>query len=90
MGEQAEIYMGSRQRYIWETGRGVHLNGVDPGLDGHKGFLLGYVIHQDDAMRPSVVGLGDGLEPLLPGRVPELKGNHFVLHLENLGIEVYT
>ena len=66
------------------------LNGVDPGLDSHKGLLLGYVIHQDDAMGPSVVGLGDRLEPLLSSRVPELKGNHLVFNLKNLGIEVHT
>jgi len=51
----------------------LHEGVLDPfGLDIIKGPLIVDIIDDDDGMRPVVIGLGDVLEPLLPGGVPDL------------------
>ena len=42
-------------------------------------FLVGDVIHHDDAISTAVVGVSDGAEPLLPCRVPNLQLHCFIL-----------
>ena len=49
-----------------------YLNGVYPRLDSNEGLFLCDVVHEDDPLGPTVVGLGHRLEPLLAGRVPQL------------------
>lgn len=46
-----------------------------PVLHGVEGFLVGDVVHEDEAHGPAVVGGGDGAVPLLPGRVLEGTGD---------------
>lgn len=40
-----------------------------PVLHAVEGFLVGDIVHEDEAHGPSVVGGGDGAVPLLAGRV---------------------
>lgn len=40
-----------------------------PILDSIEGFLIGDVIHQDEAHSSTVIGCGDGPVPLLSSRV---------------------
>lgn len=51
----------------------------DPVPDGVERLLVRHVVHQEDALCASEIGGGDGAEPLLPSRVPDLK-------LDSLGI----
>ena len=46
---------------------------LEPGGDIVEGLLLGDVVDQDDPVRALVVGRGDRLEALLPGRVPDVQ-----------------
>ena len=46
---------------------------LEPLLDIVEGFLVGHVVHHDDPVGAPVVAGGDGAEPLLSGRVPDLK-----------------
>ena len=55
----------------------------DPVLDVVKALLVGDVVHEHDAHRAPVVGRGDRAEPLLSGRVPDLK-------LDLLSIKLYS
>ena len=50
----------------------LYLNGVYPRLDSNERLFLCDVIHEDDPLGSTVVGLGHRLEPLLAGRVPQL------------------
>lgn len=53
---------------------GTHLIDVpEPFADVLKALGVGDVVHQHDAHGPSVVGGGDGVEALLPRRVPAEK-----------------
>lgn len=51
----------------------------DPVPDGVEGFLVGDIVNQEDALCASEIRGGDGAEPLLPSRVPDLQ-------LDSLGI----
>ena len=45
---------------------------LQPLFDIVEGLLVGHVVHDNDAVGASVVGGGDGPEPLLPSRIPDL------------------
>lgn len=59
-----------------------------PILQGLEGSKVGHRIGQDYPHRASVVGLGDGLEFLLPGSVPDLKSYAFAVYVDGLYLEV--
>jgi hypothetical protein len=49
------------------------LTHLEPLLDIVEGFLVGHVVHHDDPVGAPIVAGGDGAEPLLACRVPDLK-----------------
>ena len=51
----------------------------DPVLDVVKTLLVGNIVDEHDAHCPAVVGCGDGPEPLLPCRVPDLQFDKILL-----------
>ena len=55
-----------------------------------EGFGLGKVIDDDGADGSSVVGIGDGPESLLTGRIPNLVLDCFVFKVNSFGGELYT
>ena len=50
----------------------VLINFMQPPLHVCEAFSAGDVVDHDDPVSPPVVGAGDGPEPLLAGRVPDL------------------
>ena len=52
---------------------GVLVDLLDPVLHVVEGLLVGDVVDHDDAVGAPVVGAGDGAEPLLASRVPDLQ-----------------
>ena len=50
----------------------MFLDVSDPVLDIVEGFFIGDIVDQHDAHGPTVIGRGDGAEPLLASRVPYL------------------
>ena len=51
----------------------THVDGLDPLADRQKRSVACHVIQQHDAVRSAKVTSGDGSEPLLPGRIPQLQ-----------------
>jgi lipocalin len=49
---------------------------------------LGYVIYEDDSHRSFVVGLGDGAKSFLASRIPHLKFDSLVEHVNSFDFEV--
>ena len=64
------------------------LNIPDPVLDVIEAFLVGDVVDKHDAHGPSVVGGGDGSEPLLAGSVPDLKLDLLAIKLNCSDLEI--
>lgn len=56
--------------------------------DRCEGSLTRDVIEQHDTIGSPEVGLGDGAEPLLARRVPQLDGNVPIIHSDGLHLEV--
>lgn len=72
-GPGAELSSGDPLGHRKRSGLGpvTHLVDVpEPLADVLEALGVGDVVHQHDAHGPSVVGGGDGVEPLLPRRVP--------------------
>ena len=67
---------------------GMLLNIPDPVLDVIEAFLVGDVVDKHDAHGPSVVGGGDGSEPLLAGSVPDLKLDLLAIKLNCSDLEI--
>lgn len=61
---------------------GVAVDFLQPGLDIGKGVGVGDVVDDDDAVCAAVVRAGDGAEPLLAGRVPNLQLDCFALDFD--------
>ena len=64
------------------------LNIPDPVLDVVKTLLIGDVIDQHDPHGPPVVGRGDGPEPLLACRVPDLQLDFLAIQLDSSDLEI--
>ena len=60
----------------------------DPVLDVVEALLIGDVVHQHDAHGAAVVGRGDGPEPLLSRRVPNLQLDLLPVQLDCPDLEV--
>ena len=60
----------------------------DPVLDVVEALLVGDVVHQHDAHGAAVVGRGDGPEPLLSRRVPNLQLDLLPVQLDCPDLEV--
>ena len=58
--------------HLLHVGAGVLLDIPDPVLDVVETLLVGNIVDQHDAHGPTVIGRGDGAEPLLTSRVPYL------------------
>jgi hypothetical protein len=67
---------------------GVLLDLGYPVSDGLEGPAVGDVVHEEDALRASEVGRGDGPETLLSGRVPDLELDALAVHLHVLDLEI--
>ena len=65
-------------------------NVPDPVLDVVETLLVGDVVHQHDAHGAPVVGRGDGPEPLLARRVPDLQLDLLAVQLNCADLEVNT
>ena len=52
--------------------------------------FVGDVEEHEDAVGLAEVGLGDGSETLLAGRVPQLDGHHALVHAQRLHFKVHT
>jgi len=76
--------------HLLHVGAGVLLNVPDPVLDIVKGLLVGDVVHQHNAHGSSVVGRGDGPEPLLAGGVPDLELDLLTVQLNRPDFEIYA
>lgn len=61
---------------------------LDPILEVVKGLAVGDGVDEDDAGSPLVVGLSDGLEPLLAGGVPDLHFDFDAVDIDGLDLEV--
>lgn len=66
---------------------GVAFDLSEPGLYVREGVLVGHVVHDDDPVRPAVVGRGDGPETLLPCGVPDLELDRLALQLERADLD---
>ena len=60
----------------------------DPVLDVVETLLVGNIIDKHDAHGPAVVGRGDGPEPLLSRRVPNLQLDLLPVQLDCPDLEV--
>lgn len=68
----------------------MHLDLPQPVLQRLEGGEVADGVGHDDAHRSLVVGLSDGLEAFLPGRVPDLQPYLLVIDFEGLDLEVYS
>jgi hypothetical protein len=67
---------------------GVAVDLVEPLLDVVKGFVVGDVVDDDDAVGAAVVRGGDGAEALLSGGVPNLELDCLAVELDGTNLEV--
>ena len=74
--------------HLLHVGGGVLLDVADPVLDVVEALLVGDVVDEHDAHGPAVVGRGDGAEPLLAGRVPDLQLDLLPVKLDRADLEV--
>ena len=76
-----EITLVSDQQLVDVVARvAVYL--LQPLLHVAEALLVGAVVDDDDAVGAAVVGRGDGAEPLLAGRVPDLEFDCFAFQLD--------
>ena len=66
----------------------MFLDVSDPVLDIVEGFFIGDIVDQHDAHGPTVIGRGDGAEPLLSRRVPYLQLDLLPVQLDCPDLEV--
>eukprot|EP00315_Gephyrocapsa_oceanica_P002533 CAMPEP_0185340838 /NCGR_PEP_ID=MMETSP1363-20130426/98327_1 /TAXON_ID=38817 /ORGANISM="Gephyrocapsa oceanica, Strain RCC1303" /LENGTH=272 /DNA_ID=CAMNT_0027940067 /DNA_START=526 /DNA_END=1342 /DNA_ORIENTATION=+ len=64
------------------------LDGSHPRGDVGEGLLVGDVVDEEDAHGAAVVGRRDGLEPLLPRRVPDLQFDSLAVQLHAPDLKV--
>ena len=67
---------------------GVAVDLVEPLLDVVEGFVVGDVVHDDDAVGAAVVRGGDGAEALLAGGVPNLELDGLAVELDGADLKV--
>jgi hypothetical protein len=67
---------------------GVLLDLAHPVPDAVEAPAVRYVVHQQDALRAAEVRRGDGAEPLLARRVPNLQLDPLSVQLDVLNFEV--
>ena len=67
---------------------GVGFNLTHPVLQRIEGIPVGDGVHHDDAHCPFIVGLSDGLEPLLASRVPDLEPDLLSVDIDGFDFEV--
>ena len=68
----------------------VLVNLVQPSLHVGEALSAGDVVDHDDAVCPPVVGAGDGPEPLLAGRVPDLQLDSLSVEFYRPDLKIYT
>jgi spermidine synthase len=66
----------------------MHLNLLQPVFERLKGATIIHRVRHDNPHRALVVGLGDGLEALLAGRVPDLHADLLAVDLDGFDFEV--
>ena len=63
---------------------------MQPPLHVGEALSAGDVVDHDDPVGPPVVGAGDGPEPLLAGRVPDLQLDSLSIEFYGPDLEVHT
>jgi len=84
-----QVALVAHQQFV-DVLAGVSVNLLQPLLHVVEGFLVGDVVDHDDAVSPAVVAGGDGAEPLLPRRVPNLKLDSFPIEFNCPDFKVYS
>jgi hypothetical protein len=77
-----------RHQYLHHVFSCVRLDLFEPVLHGVEGGAVVDGVGHDDAHGPAVVGLRDGLKPLLPRSVPDLHTYLLAVDLDGLDLEV--
>ena len=66
----------------------MHFDLFDPVFDIVEGGSIIDCVGEDDAHGSFVVGLSDGLEPFLPGSIPYLEPNFFLIYFDCFDFEI--
>ena len=66
----------------------MHFDLFDPVFDVVEGGSIIDCVGEDDAHGSFVVGLSDGLEPFLPGSIPNLQFDPRITHIKYFRLEV--
>jgi hypothetical protein len=75
-----QIALVAHQQLVHVVG-GVSVDLVQPLLDVVERIHVGHVVHNNDAVRATVVRAGDSAEPLLTGSIPDLQLNGLSVQL---------
>mmetsp|Transcript_8145 Transcript_8145/g.24159 ORF Transcript_8145/g.24159 Transcript_8145/m.24159 type:complete len:333 (+) Transcript_8145:266-1264(+) len=81
------VRLVAEEHFVDRVG-GVLLDGPHPRGDVGERVLVGDVVDEEDAHGAAVVGRRDGLEPLLPRRVPDLQFDSLAVQLHAPDLKV--